>query len=134
SIVTRKKIGPSKKDENDIESVKMRDREEDADVGIKVYTPAISKTGGGFTSVVIRPLQQSWIAKYGARSVFVDDTFNLTAYSLRLATMIVVDEEIKAYRCILWSNRMTDKEVALMLYKTKTLVPNPDTEYLIWDD
>lgn len=42
--------------------------------------------------VIINPIQREWLRKYGKRAVCMDDTFNLTSYALRLATVIVADE------------------------------------------
>ncbi|KAK6741601.1 hypothetical protein RB195_009457 [Necator americanus] len=60
--------------------------------GIQFYRPARDASGDGFVQVVINPTQKEWLRKYGQRALCVDDTFNLTSYSLRLATAIVADE------------------------------------------
>ncbi|PIO73956.1 hypothetical protein TELCIR_04046 [Teladorsagia circumcincta] len=65
----------------------------------------------------------------------MDDTFNLTAYCLRLTTVVVADEWDRGLpAAYLLSNRMTENGVAAMYEEVKRLVPNFDTEYFMSDD
>ncbi|KAK6022780.1 hypothetical protein OSTOST_11508 [Ostertagia ostertagi] len=118
----------------------MRVPEKAPEDGIRVYTPAVNDTGEGFSLgkkqkyVIITPLQESWLA-YGARTICMDDTFNLTSYCLRLATVIIVDEWDRGLpAAYLLSNRMTEDEVASLFKEVKTLLPCFDTEYFMSDD
>ncbi|KAK6748918.1 hypothetical protein RB195_001501 [Necator americanus] len=85
--------------------------------------------------IVINPTQKEWLRKYGQRALCVDDTFNLTSYSLRLATVIVADEWDRALpAAYLLSYRMTDMEVGLMFEHVKKLLPSFHTDNFITDD
>ncbi|KAK6058161.1 hypothetical protein COOONC_04272 [Cooperia oncophora] len=65
----------------------------------------------------------------------MDDTFKLTAYCLRLASVIVVDEWDRGIpAAYLLSNRMSEDEVALMFKEVKALLPEFDTHFFMSDD
>ncbi|RCN44392.1 hypothetical protein ANCCAN_09606 [Ancylostoma caninum] len=85
TIAIRNKVDPARRHDVDAESVEMRVREENIDDGIRLYTPATNDADEGFVLVIITPIQKTWLEKYGSRAICVDDTFNLTPYSLRLA-------------------------------------------------
>ncbi|KAK6730486.1 hypothetical protein RB195_007133 [Necator americanus] len=46
--------------------------------------------------VTITPIQQIWLEIYGSRFIYVDDTFNHTQFSLRLASMAVANEVLRS--------------------------------------
>ncbi|KAK5979432.1 hypothetical protein GCK32_004384 [Trichostrongylus colubriformis] len=63
--------------------------------------------------------------KYSRHGVCIDDTFNLTRYSLRLATVIVADEyDMGLPGAYLLSHRMTEDEVYQLLVAIKRRSPN----------
>ncbi|VDP17620.1 unnamed protein product [Heligmosomoides polygyrus] len=70
----------------------MRVQENAVDDGIRLYVPAVENTGEGFVLVIITTIQKAWLERYGARAIIMDDTFNLTTYCLKLATVVVADE------------------------------------------
>ncbi|KAK6060253.1 hypothetical protein COOONC_02093 [Cooperia oncophora] len=92
NIAVRHKIEPGRKHELDLKSVEIRVEEGSVDDGIHIYAPAKEESGDGFLLVVVTPVQEARLTRYGRRGVSIDDTFNLTKYSLRLATVIVADE------------------------------------------
>ncbi|KHJ78359.1 hypothetical protein OESDEN_22020, partial [Oesophagostomum dentatum] len=88
-----------------------------------------------FLAVIFNPKQREWLGKYGPRALCIDDTFNLTAYSLRLATIIVADEWDRALpAAYLLSYRMTGVEVGMMFTFVKKFLPSFYTDYLMTDD
>ncbi|KAK6021389.1 hypothetical protein OSTOST_12938, partial [Ostertagia ostertagi] len=118
------------------------------DDGIQLYIPAIDESGRGFSlgkrntehstssaTVVITPIQKEWLTKYSSRAICIDDTFNLTCYSLRLATVVVCDEWDKGLpAAFLLTNRMTEEETELLFMEIKKLVPSFDPTYFMSDD
>ncbi|KHJ83878.1 hypothetical protein OESDEN_16415 [Oesophagostomum dentatum] len=103
--------------------------------GILHYEPAKDPTGDGFVLVIMNPKQRQWLGKYGPRAVCVDDTFNLTAYALRLATIVVADEWDRALpAAYLLSYRMTEAEVGTLFTYVKEFLPSFYTEYFMSDD
>ncbi|KAK6749368.1 hypothetical protein RB195_001779 [Necator americanus] len=85
--------------------------------------------------IVINPTQREWLRKYEQRALCVDDTFNLTSYSLRLATVIVANEWDRALpAAYLLSYRMTEVEVGIIFEHVKKLLPSFHTDYFMTDD
>ncbi|KAK6763017.1 hypothetical protein RB195_023644 [Necator americanus] len=85
--------------------------------------------------VVTNPTQRQWLRKYGQRALCVDDTFNLTSYALRLATVIAADEWDRALpAAYLLSYRMTEAEVGLLFEHVKKYLPSFHTDYFMTDD
>ncbi|KAK6029280.1 hypothetical protein OSTOST_04610 [Ostertagia ostertagi] len=126
---------PGKRHAIDLESVEMRINENSSDDGIECYTRATDQTGDGFLLVVITLVQQSWLGKYSRRGICIDDTFNLTRYSLRLATVIVADQyDMGLPGAYLLSNRMTEDEVYKLFVTIKGKVPNFDPKLFTTDD
>ncbi|RCN25328.1 hypothetical protein ANCCAN_28961, partial [Ancylostoma caninum] len=83
----------------------------------------------------LNPTQRKWLSKYGERALCVDDTFNLTSYSLRLATVIVADEWDRALlAAYLLSFRMTEVEVGIMFEHVKKFLPSFHTDFFMTDD
>ncbi|KAK5986918.1 MULE domain-containing protein [Trichostrongylus colubriformis] len=69
------------------------------------------------------------------KSNSIDDTFNLTCYSLRLATVVVPDEWDKGLpAAFLLTNRMTEEEAELLFMEIKKMVPSFDPTYFMSDD
>ena len=63
-------------------------------------------------SVVITPTQAEFIRDHSHRGVVLDDTFSITAYTLRLTTMIVIDEKGRGLPCgYLITNRLGTQDV-----------------------
>ncbi|KAL6738578.1 hypothetical protein Aduo_012113 [Ancylostoma duodenale] len=92
--------------------------------GIQYYAPAKNATGDGLVLVIMNPIQRRWLTKYGGQAVCFDDTLNLTAYSPRLATIIVADERdndlLAGYLLSYW---MTAVEVATLFSYVKKQIP-----------
>ncbi|KAK6031150.1 hypothetical protein OSTOST_02702, partial [Ostertagia ostertagi] len=131
SIAIRNKIQPGRRHEKDILSLEMRVRESAEEDGIQLYNPATDESG----DVVITPVQKQWLLKYSARAICIDDTFNLTCYSLRLATIVVVDEWDKGLpAAYLLSNRMTEAESELLFKEVKKVMPAFDPTFFMSDD
>ncbi|KAK5967646.1 MULE domain-containing protein [Trichostrongylus colubriformis] len=135
NIAARNNVVPGRKHAFDIQSVEMRVNEASEEDGIRRYIPAIDETGDGFLLVVITPVQKSWITRYGRRGISIDDTFNLTRYSLRLATVIVADEwDMGLPAAYLLSYRMTEEEVFKLFSEIKEVAPDFNPKLFMTDD
>lgn len=76
-----------------------------------------------------------WLTKYSRRAVCLDDTFNLTPYNLRLTTVIVPDEWDRGLpAAFLLSNKLREREVALLFEEIKEVAPDFDPKYFMTDD
>ncbi|EYC13353.1 hypothetical protein Y032_0044g937 [Ancylostoma ceylanicum] len=135
NIASKVRVLPGRLHDLDTISVQMRiDANSESD-GVQFYQPAQDASGVGFTLVIINPMQREWLRNYGNRAVSVDDTFNLTSYSLRLATVIVADEWDRALpAAYLLSYRMTEVEVGIMFEQVKKFLPSFYTEFFMTDD
>ncbi|KAK5970908.1 MULE domain-containing protein [Trichostrongylus colubriformis] len=135
NIATRHNTAPGRKHAFDIQSVEIRVKEGCEDDGIRRYIHAKDETGDGFLLIVVTPVQKSWLMKYGRRGISIDDTFNLTRYSLRLATVIVADEwDMGLPAAYLLSHRMTEEEVYKFFWEIKEIVPDFDPKLFMTDD
>ncbi|KHJ90820.1 hypothetical protein OESDEN_09325 [Oesophagostomum dentatum] len=113
----------------------MRVEANEASDGIQFYKPAQDSSGDGFTLVIINPTQKEWLRRYGRRALCMDDTFNLTSYSLRLATIVVADEWDRALpAAYLLSYRMTEVEIGILFEQVKKNLPSFHTDYIMTDD
>ncbi|VDP14098.1 unnamed protein product [Heligmosomoides polygyrus] len=134
-IGIKHKIDPSRRDDDDIASVEKRVSERNAKDGIKIYYPPVEDKGDGFVIVIITPIQEEWLRKYSRRAVCIDDTFNLTQYTLRLATVVVPDEWDRGLpAAYLLSRRMTEKEIAILFGEIKKVVADFNPKYFMSDD
>ncbi|RCN50320.1 hypothetical protein ANCCAN_03542 [Ancylostoma caninum] len=135
NIASKVRVQPGRLHNLDTVSVQMRvDTNSESD-GIQYYHPAQDASGDGFVLVIINPMQREWLRKYGNRALSVDDTFNLTSYSLRLATVIVADEWDRALpAAYLLSYRMTEVEVGIMFEQVRKFLPSFHTDFFMTDD
>ncbi|CAJ0602654.1 unnamed protein product [Cylicocyclus nassatus] len=135
NLATRCRVQPGRLHNLDTTSVQMRvDLNDDSD-GVQFFRAAQDASGDGFTLVVITPIQKEWLGKYGRRALCLDDTFNLTSYSLRLTTVVVADEWDRALpAAYLLSYRMTEVEVGILFECVKKLLPSFHTEFFMTDD
>ncbi|KAK6052232.1 hypothetical protein COOONC_10262 [Cooperia oncophora] len=93
NIVQRFNMIPGWRHKDDVTSLQMRHEENNVDDGIRCFELPQDSSGRGFLLVIITPLMADWIRKYSGKGVSLDDTFNTTRYSLRLATLMVMDEK-----------------------------------------
>ncbi|KAK6022147.1 hypothetical protein OSTOST_12169, partial [Ostertagia ostertagi] len=131
NIAIRNKLQPGRRHEVDLMSLEIRVKDGADEDGIRLYIPAFDESGEGFLlgdynltpnagNLVITPIQKEWLLKYASRAICVDDTFNLTCYSLRLATIVVVDEYDKGLpAAYLLSNRMTEAETEMLFEEVR---------------
>ncbi|KHJ85752.1 hypothetical protein OESDEN_14513 [Oesophagostomum dentatum] len=135
NIARKCRVQPGRLHALDTVSVQMRvDNNLESD-GIQYFRPANDASGDGFTLVVMNPTQREWLRKYGQRALCLDDTFNLTSYSLRLATIVVADEWDRALpAAYLLSYRMTEAEVGIMFETVKEFLPSFHTDFFMTDD
>uniref|UniRef100_A0A183F923 SWIM-type domain-containing protein n=1 Tax=Heligmosomoides polygyrus TaxID=6339 RepID=A0A183F923_HELPZ len=120
---------------SDIISIERRVTRNLPEDGIKYYNPAQDETGDEFVMVVITPTQEQWLRKFAKRGLCIDDTFNLTGYTLRVAVLVVLNEwDMGLPGAFLISSRMTACEVGILFAEVKKLIPDFDTEFFMSDD
>ncbi|EYB86495.1 hypothetical protein Y032_0278g1173 [Ancylostoma ceylanicum] len=99
------------------------------------YVKTSHPTGDGFVLAVVTKNGQKYLDRYGYRGLVFDDTFNVTRYSFRLATLLVTDDAGNGFPCgFLLSFRMTSEEIAVLFEVVRDLIPHFDTHYVMTDD
>lgn len=64
-----------------------------------------------------------YLERYGPRGLILDDTFNTTRYTFRLATLMVTDDAGNGYPCaFLLSYSMTSEEVQVLFELVKVFL------------
>ncbi|CAJ0595019.1 unnamed protein product [Cylicocyclus nassatus] len=133
-IALKHNLDPARRHSIDILSLEMRIGEHIPDDGIRHYTAATDASGDNFSLVIVTPIQKIWLESYAKRALLMDDTFNLTPYSLRLASVVVLDEwDMGLPAAFLLSFKMTENEVSI-LFQEIVLLPQFDTAYFMSDD
>ncbi|RCN45214.1 hypothetical protein ANCCAN_08787, partial [Ancylostoma caninum] len=75
------------------------------------------------------------LGRFGGKGLVFDDTFHVTRYSFRLATLVVANDGGRGYPCcFLISYRMTSEEVAYLYELVKKVIPHFDTRFAMTDD
>ncbi|KAK5971683.1 hypothetical protein GCK32_008979, partial [Trichostrongylus colubriformis] len=82
-----------KYNDNDLESFATRFFKNDPEDGMRSFSPPTSPDGTGFCLIIITPLQESLLKKYGIAGISLDDTHNTCRYNLKLLTLMVVDNK-----------------------------------------
>ncbi|KAL6727287.1 hypothetical protein Aduo_009177 [Ancylostoma duodenale] len=73
--------------------------------------------------------------RYGHRGLVFDDTFNVSRYSFRLATLVVSDDGGNGFPCAhLLFFRMSAAEVEVLFELVKECVPQFEPQYIMTDD
>ncbi|KAK6046396.1 hypothetical protein COOONC_16099 [Cooperia oncophora] len=103
--------------------------------GIRYYAPSLNDTGDGFCLVIINETQRKWLTDFSQRGIGIDDTFNVSMYKLRLATIIVADHSDRALpAAFMLSFRMSESELVTLFDKVKELVPAFAPDFFMSDD
>ncbi|VDK50091.1 unnamed protein product [Cylicostephanus goldi] len=77
-------------------------------------------SGDGFLLAFVTVNGKKYLDRYGYRGLVFDDTFNVTRYCFRLATLLVADDAGNGFPCAhLLSYRMTSKEVEVLFELVK---------------
>ncbi|KAK6033799.1 hypothetical protein COOONC_28696 [Cooperia oncophora] len=124
AISRRNNLFPGRRDLNDSTSLEKRIGERNVGDGIRYYAPSLNDTGDGFCLVIIIETQRKWLTDFSQRGIGIDDTFNVSMYKLRLATIIVADHSDRALpAAFMLSFRMSESELVTLFDKVKELVP-----------
>ncbi|VDO98040.1 unnamed protein product [Heligmosomoides polygyrus] len=116
NIVHRHGLIDGRTSNNDLESLRNLLNDEAKDFAAVCFEESKDMKGIGFVLVV-------------------DDTFNVTRYPFRLATLLVSDNAGNGFPCgHLLSRKMTSVEVQKLFKLLKDLMPDFDTEFFITDD
>ncbi|KHJ95183.1 hypothetical protein OESDEN_04875 [Oesophagostomum dentatum] len=135
AIISRNKLIPGRYDNNDILSLEMRIASKNEGDGFLHYSPASNATGDGFCLVIMNSLQEQWMRDFAWRGIGIDDTFNITLYHLRLATIIVANNCDKSLpAAFLLSFRMSQAELELLFLEIKKKIPTFAPRYFMSDD
>ncbi|KAK6030993.1 hypothetical protein OSTOST_02862, partial [Ostertagia ostertagi] len=78
---------------------------------------------------------KKYLERYGCNGLVFDDTFDVTRYCFRLATLLVANDAGKGFPCcFLISYRMTSDEVSVLFGLVKKWIPHFDARYIMTDD
>ncbi|CAJ0592561.1 unnamed protein product [Cylicocyclus nassatus] len=92
-------------------------------------------SGDGFVLAFVTVNGKKYLDRYGYRGLVFDDTFNVTRYCFRLATLLVADDGGNGFPCAhLLSYRMTSKEVEILFELVKECVPHFEPQFVVTDD
>ncbi|KAL6736554.1 hypothetical protein Aduo_006893 [Ancylostoma duodenale] len=92
-------------------------------------------SGDGFVLALVTAEGKKYLERYGHRGIVFDDTFNVSRYSFRLATMIVSDDGGNGFPCAyLLSFRISAAEVQVLFELVEECVPGFDPQYVMTDD
>ncbi|KAK6037517.1 hypothetical protein COOONC_24978 [Cooperia oncophora] len=135
AIARRNNLYPGRRDFNDLTSLEKRISDKSVSDGFRHYAPIVDDTGDGFCLVIINETQREWLADFSQRGIGIDDTFNVSMYKLRLATIIVADHCDRALpAAFMLSFRMSENELVVLFDKVKELVPAFAPEFFMSDD
>ncbi|KAL6726916.1 hypothetical protein Aduo_008844 [Ancylostoma duodenale] len=105
------------------------------DDGIRFHASAKEDNGDGFMLVIITPMQSQCLHEFAVRGIGIDDTFDVSQYKLRLATIAVADQFDRALSAGYYTNyRMTREEVEVLFEQLQKVVPEFDTRFFMSDD
>ncbi|CAJ0603011.1 unnamed protein product [Cylicocyclus nassatus] len=109
--------------------------QDNEDVAAVNLTETTELSGDGFLLAFITRLGKVYLEEFGRRGIILDDTFNVSRYAFRLATLVVSDDAGNGYPCgHLISFRMSSNEVAVLFNLVKKCIPDFDTKYVMTDD
>ncbi|EYB81598.1 hypothetical protein Y032_0378g286 [Ancylostoma ceylanicum] len=108
---------PGRLHEDDLRSLEIRyQKKADAD-GIRRFDLPTDETGTGFRLIIITPEQVEILRRYSHKGVSIDDTHCTTRYSLKLTTLMVVDDYGRGLPAgFLLANKM-DKEECVYFFE-----------------
>ncbi|KAK6021654.1 hypothetical protein OSTOST_12669, partial [Ostertagia ostertagi] len=92
SIVNKYGLRPGYRHKDDMQSLKIREEENNPNDGIRIFEMPENPTGRGFCIIIITPEQVKWLRDFSNRGVSIDDIHNATRYNLKLATLMVLNE------------------------------------------
>lgn len=113
----------------------MEELLEREDIVAHKYVRANDDRGDGFILAFITCSGKRYLDLHGYRGIVFDDTFNVTRYHYRLATLLVADGSGNGFPCaLLLSYRMTKVEVSTLFKLIQELIPHFETEFVMTDD
>ncbi|KAK6037697.1 hypothetical protein COOONC_24799 [Cooperia oncophora] len=134
SIAQKKGLVAGRLHQNDLLSLEEL-LESSADVVDYSYKKSIDPTGDGFVLALMTKSGKKFLERYGYKGLVFDDTFDVSRYSFRLATLLVVTDSGRGFPCcFLISYRMTSEEVAELFLLVKKSIPEFDTRFIMTDD
>ncbi|KAK5969559.1 MULE domain-containing protein [Trichostrongylus colubriformis] len=135
NIINKYGLRPGYRDANDLVSLQLRTAEENRDDGIRRLEMPVDNSGKGFIMVIITPLQLQWLKAFSSRSICVDDTHHPTRYNLKLATVVVPDNEDRGLpAAFLLSGTMTTDDVQKLFEEIKKLMPEFNPKQMVTDE
>ncbi|VDN22658.1 unnamed protein product [Cylicostephanus goldi] len=121
-------------DPDDRTSLKVLLRNDKSLAAVKLVETNNS-SGDGFVLAFVSKNGKKYIEHFGSRGIVMDDTFNVTRYSFRLASLIVSDDSGRGFPSAhLLSFHMTSAEVKILFELVKECVPTFNPSYVITDD
>ncbi|KAK6046036.1 zinc finger, C2H2 type [Cooperia oncophora] len=118
-----------------VDLVSMEELLHREDVAAFEYVKSGHPTGDGFVLALVTTSGKKYLDRHGYRGLVFDDTFNVSRYSFRLATLLVSDDGGHGFPCgFVLSFRMTSQEISTLFRIIKNLLPQFDTQFVMTDD
>ncbi|KAK6021301.1 hypothetical protein OSTOST_13026, partial [Ostertagia ostertagi] len=105
------------------------------DIAAYEYVKSGDPSGDGFVLALVTTSGKKYLGRHGCKGIVFDDTFNVSRYSFRLATLLVADDGGHGFPCaFVLSFRMTAMEISVLFRIVKDLIPDFDTQFVMTDD
>ncbi|EYB81600.1 hypothetical protein Y032_0378g286 [Ancylostoma ceylanicum] len=126
---------PGRLHEDDLRSLEIRyQKKADAD-GIRRFDLPTDETGTGFRLIIITPEQVEILRRYSHKGVSIDDTHCTTRYSLKLTTLMVVDDYGRGLPAgFLLANKMDKEECVYFFEEVKKVFGEFMPRFFLSDD
>ncbi|KHJ90428.1 zinc finger, C2H2 type [Oesophagostomum dentatum] len=134
-IAERYSVYPERLHRDDFTSLIKRLEKGDPSDGFCHWSAPQSENGDGFMLIIITPVQAQWLRSCAYRGIGIDDTFDVSQYALRLATVVVADQYDRGLpAAFLLSYRMTHAEISRLFEEIRRTAPEFDPKYFMSDD
>ncbi|KHJ88978.1 hypothetical protein OESDEN_11215 [Oesophagostomum dentatum] len=133
NVLRKFNMCPRQHYKEDLMSLRLCADEGNLDDGIRFFQMPSHQTGRDFALVVITPVQLEWLQLY--KGISIDDTHHTTRYSLKLATIMVVDDANRGLNAaFLTAGSMTSVDVKILFDQVKKLVPKFAPKFILSDE
>ncbi|KAK6758768.1 hypothetical protein RB195_016161 [Necator americanus] len=134
NIAARHGLVDGRRSEDDLTSLKCLLKDENEIAAVKLIETD-DPTGDGFALALVTTNGRKYLERYGHRGIVFDDTFNVTRYAFRLATLLVSDDGGNGFPCaFLLSYRMTAAEIRVLFELVKGCEIGLNPQYVMTDD
>ncbi|VDP60790.1 unnamed protein product [Heligmosomoides polygyrus] len=100
NIALRHGLVDDRTDDLDLQSLKTLMKDKKEQIAAQSFHEATKPGGDGFILAFITEGGKRYLERYGGRGLVFDDTFNVTQYTFRLATLMVTDDAGNGFPCV----------------------------------